>query len=182
MTESAASSDAVKRFTTEYIIVEDRIRLSLERENGGLLVLWLTRRLAARLVKHLAKVIDTLPKLQGKAQAVPPTDNIQRRNQLDALGQIEQQAPVLAGSLPDDIEAHLVIEVGLRLTKAGALIDLKGSNKEVIQTLPFNEAAIRQWLAVLHVCFDKAGWDDDIWPSWITSKGWDQGPDALRLN
>lgn len=182
MTESVTSSEAVKRFTTEYIVDEDRIRLSLERESGDLLVLWLTRRLSARLVKHLAKVIDTLPKLQGRGQSAAPSDNIQRRNQLDALGKIEQQAPVLAGALPDNLDAYLVIEIGLRLTKAGAFIDLKGSNKEVIQTLPFNEEAIRQWLAVLHVCFDKASWNDDIWPSWITAKGWDQGPDALRLN
>ena len=34
--------DGIKRFTTEYVIPEDRIRLSLESNDGQMRVLWLT--------------------------------------------------------------------------------------------------------------------------------------------
>lgn len=182
MSEGAASTEAVRRFTTEYIVPEDRIRISLEREDESLLVLWLTRRLATRMVKHVVKVVDTLPRLKGRVETPPPSDNAQRRNQLEALGKIEQQAPVLAGPLPDDIESYLIIEIGLRMTRAGALLDFKKGKDEVVQTIPFPEESLRQWLGVLYLNFRKAQWEEDVWPAWITSKGWDEGPDALRLN
>lgn len=134
-----------------------------------------------RMVKHIVKVVNALPRLKGQTQTAP-SDNAQRRNQLDALGKIEQQAPVLAGPLPEGLETYLIVEIGLRLTRSGVLLDLKNSNDHVVQTLPFNENALRQWLGVLHLNFKKAQWQEDIWPLWITSKGWDQGPDALRLN
>lgn len=175
------SPAAVRRFTTEYVVAEDRIRISLEREDDSLLVLWLTRRLTTRLVQQVVKMVDALPRLTGKVQAAP-SDNLQRRSQLDALGKIEQQAPVLAGALPGGIDSHLIVEMNLRLTRTGALIDFKTSKDCVVQTFPFSEEALRQWLGVLHLNFRKAQWKEDVWPAWITSKGWDEGPDALRLN
>jgi hypothetical protein len=176
---------AVRRFTTEYVVVEDRLRLALERGDGSIATLWLTRRLLRRLVVHIVKVIDTLPRLRagagGGGKVSPPSDNVQRRNQLEALGKIEQQAPVLGGTLPDGLESHLITALGVRMTKRAVLIDCK-VGEEIVQTLPFSEAELRQWLSVLHQNFRKAEWVEDIWPKWITAKGWDQGPDALRLN
>lgn len=181
MTDKVTTPDAVQRFTTEYVVAEDRIRISLERGDGSLSVLWLTRRLSGRLVPQIVKIVDALPRLRGKAMAAP-SDNVQRKNQLDALGKIEQQAPVLAGDLPSDLESHLITALGVRLTKPALLVDFKTDAETVVQTLPFSEDAIRQWLGVLHMNFRKAEWQEDVWPEWITAKGWDQGPDALRLN
>ena len=181
MSKAVTTPDAVRRFTTEYVPAEDRIRISLERADGTLAVLWLTRRLATRLVAQIVKVVDTLPRLQGKT-AVSPSDNLQRRSQLNALGKIEQQAPVLAGKLPANLDSHLIIVLRVRLTKSALLIDFKIDEDTVAQTVPFSEEAIRQWLGVLHMGFRKAEWREDVWPEWITSKGWDKGPDALRLN
>lgn len=181
MRDKATTPDAVQRFTTEYVHAEDRIRISLERADESLAVLWITRRLAVRLVPQIVKVVDALPRLRGKTTQAP-SDNTQRRNQLDALGKIEQQAPVLGGDLPSDLDSHLITVLGVRLTKGALLIDFKTGRDTVVQTLPFSEDAIRQWLGVLHMNFRKAEWKEDVWPEWITAKGWDQGPDALRLN
>lgn len=172
--------ETLKRFTTEYMVVEDRIRLSLERADEHILLLWLTRRLMVRLVPQIVKIVDALPQLH-KPQVSAPSDNAQRRNQLDALGKLEQQSPVLAGALPDGLEAHLITGLGLRMARGVTLVDFKVA-EEVIQTIPFAEDHLRQWLGMLHLNFKKAEWADDIWPAWITAKGWDQGPDALRLN
>jgi len=180
VSETPKIPEAVKRFTTEYVVAEDRIRISLERNDESVAVLWLTRRLTIRLVPQIVKVIGALPRLMGGAPA--PSANAQRRSQLDALGKIEQQAPVLSGDLPDTLEAHLITGLGVRLTKGVVLIDFKTDEDTTVQTLPFSEEAIRQWLGVLHMCFRKGAWQEDIWPEWITAKGWDQGPDALRLN
>lgn len=175
-------AETVKRFTTEYVTAEDRIRISVERGDDSLVLLWLTRRLAVRLVPQIVKVVDALPRLGGQAKAAAPSDNAQRRNQLDALGKIEQQAPVLSGELPGDIESHLINSLGVRVRSAGMLLDFKAGEDELIQTFPFTEEALRQWLALLNNTFRKAEWKEDIWPKWITAKGWDEGPDALRLN
>jgi hypothetical protein len=182
VTDKVTTPDAVQRFTTEYVVAEDRVRISLERGDGSLCVLWLTRRLTSRLVPQIVKILGALPRLQGKTEMAAPSDNAQRKNQLDALGKIEQQAPVLAGDLPADLDSHLITALGVRLTKQALLVDFKTDTETVVQTLPFSEDAIRQWLGVLHMNFRKAEWKEDVWPEWITAKGWDQGPDALRLN
>ena len=181
MSDGPTPQLAVRRFTTEYVAPEDRIRISLERGDDSLAILWLTRRLAIRLVPQIVRVLDVLPRMQGKAKAPSPTDNAQRRNQLDALGKLEQQAPVLGGELPDGLESHLITALGVRMTQSVMLLDFK-VDEEIVQTLPFSEDALRQWLGMLHMNFRKGGWKEDIWPTWITAKGWDQGPDALRLN
>ncbi len=181
MSTAVVPDDAIRRFTTEYVVAEDRMRLSLERGDDSVAVLWLTRRLMRRLVPQIVKVVDALPRLRGRGGTPAPSDNAQRRSQLDALGKIEQQAPVLAGELPDDLESHLITGLGLRMAKTAVLIDFK-VGEDVVQTLPFSEAALRQWLGLLHLNFRKGEWVEDIWPSWITAKGWDQGPDAMRLN
>jgi hypothetical protein len=179
--DTPISPDAIRRFTTEYVVPEDRIRISLERGDDRVVILWLTRRLMSRLVPELVKIVDALPRQGQPTQAQPPSDNAQRRNQLDALGKLEQQAPVLAGPAPDTVESHLITGLGVRMARGGTLIDFK-AGEETIQTIPFPEEALRQWLGMLHMNFTKAAWAEDIWPAWITAKGWDQGPDALRLN
>lgn len=183
MTAPATSLAAVRRFTTEYVVAEDRIRISLEREDDSLAILWLTRRLMIRLVPQIVRVLKTLPQLQGQTvvKTSPRSDNAQRRNQMDALGKLEQQAPVLSGDLSDSIDSSLVSGLGVRMARGVMLMDFK-VGEEVVQILPFTEDALRQWLGMLHVNFTKAGWKEDIWPNWITAKGWEQGPDALRLN
>lgn len=178
--ETSTPQVSIKRFTTEYVVAEDRIRISLEREDESIALLWLTRRLMVRLVPQIVKIFDNLPRLQ-QAQAAPPSDNMQRRNQLDALGKLEQQSPVLGGTLPEGLETHLVTGLSLRMARGGILLDFKvGEN--IVQTIPFREEPLRQWLGMLHLNFTKGEWADDVWPAWITAKGWDQGPDALRLN
>ena len=62
MTDKTPPFVGVRRFTTEYVIPEDRIRIALERQDDTLVVLWLTRRLMVRLVPQILKVLETLPK------------------------------------------------------------------------------------------------------------------------
>lgn len=170
--------DGIKRFTTEYVIPEDRIRLSLEGNDGQMRVLWLTRRLCTRLVPQIVKVLDKRPQLYGGA-AKAPTDNAQRRSQMDALGKLENQDPVRPEG---EVEEHLITTLSMRMNPQAILLDFKAGEDNLIQTLPFPEAAMRQWLVMLNVAFRKAQWADDIWPDWIALKGREEGPDPVRLN
>ena len=45
----------LQRLTTEYIVIEDRIRISGETRDSGPVVMWLTNRLAMRVVPQLLR-------------------------------------------------------------------------------------------------------------------------------
>lgn len=170
--------DGIKRFTTEYVIPEDRIRLSLEDNNGKVRVLWLTRRLCTRLVPQIVRVLDKRPQLYGGV-AKQLSDNAQRRNQMDALGNLGNQDPVRPEA---EAEEYLITILSMRMNPRVILLDFKAGEDNLVQTLPFPEAAMRQWLVMLHGAFRKGQWADDIWPKWIVLKGREDGPDSVRLN
>lgn len=170
---------AIRRFTTEYDIVEDRIRLTLERSEGGIVRLWLTRRLLVRAVPELVKILekrlvtrDGLPAHRGGID--------QRRDQMAALGHLQPQEPVRPGP-GEAMSDHLVTGVGLRLTRKAILLDMK-TGEDVVQTVPFAIPHMRQWLALLNQCFRKAEWADDVWPDWLTPLPPGETPPGLRLN
>lgn len=175
----AGRAPRIRRFTTEYDIAEDRIRLTLEREAEGLVRLWLTRRLLVRVVPELARILDS--RLVGKDGLPAHDDEVeQRRDQMKALGRLAPQAPVRPGP-GEPMASHLVTGIGLRLTPRRFLLDMR-VGEEVVQTVPFGITHMRQWLALLNHCFRTAGWDDAIWPDWLVPLPRGEAPSGLRLN
>ncbi|PSL17619.1 hypothetical protein [Shimia abyssi] len=183
----------IRRFTTDYAVREDRIRISVETEDSQIYIMWLTRRLMIRMipefVKYLSEVVPT-PTLgvEDRASAAPNTatrvelsDNAQRQRQINALGHIEHQNPVKPKT-PDQVNCEeLITSLKVQLGRNGVLVNFVADQASV-QKMPFAQDSLRQWLGILHHQFRKAGWNDDVWPAWIMAKGWNQGPDALRLN
>lgn len=179
----------IRRFTTEYVVPEDRMRLLVETEDDAVRILWLTRRLMVRmvpeLVKYLSEVAPAIDKQtkgqSGSATAPGLSDNAQRQQQLNALGQMEQQPPVTPQAQDTPTQNCLISSLQVRMGRGGVVVSFLVDETEV-QKLPFPQEALRQWMGILHLNFRKAQWTDDVWPAWITAKGWDQGPDSLRLN
>jgi hypothetical protein len=169
----------IRRFTTEYDPVEDRIRLTLEHGSGRVDRLWLTRRLLVRTVPELVRILDTrLVARDGKRAR--GDDLSQRRDQMTALGGLKPQAPVRPA--PDqDVTDHLITGVGLRLTRRAILLDMKAGDDAPL-TVPFAVPHMRQWLAMLNRCFRQAGWDDAVWPDWLKPLPPGEAPPGLRLN
>lgn len=173
--------EGIKRFTTEYMPGEDRLRLSLENNDGQVRLLWLTRRLSIRLIPQLVKLLSQNNPFVGM-QGAPATDNAQRRSQMSALGGLENQQPVRPDEGQAAVEEHLITHLSVRMARGAILVDFKTSEDNLIQTLPFVEAALRQWLVVTEACFRKGEWKEEIWPDWISVKGGENGPDPVRLN
>lgn len=183
----------IHRFTTEYVVSEDRIRILVETEHNQIRIMWLTRRLMSRmvpeLIKYLNKVAPTFASnMEEQASAVlqPTTgtrrsDNAQRQRQLDALSQIEPQTPVQPKTRDQVVCEELITCLQVQMGHNGLLLSLI-ADQTVVQKIPFSQDSLRQWIAVLHLKFRRAEWSDDVWPTWITAEGWNQGPDALRLN
>ena len=171
--------DGVKRFTTEYVPEEDRIRLSVEDSEGQVFLLWLTRRLCVRLIPQLVKLIASLPKLRGGDAGALQDDTMQRHQQLAALGKLENHDPVQGSG---EAISYLVTSMSLRLNRKAILLDFKVGPDGTVHTIPFPEASLRQWLVMLNAMFKRAAWQDDVWPGWINLKTGTDKPDAIRLN
>lgn len=170
----------IRRFTTDYVPVEDRMRLSLERDDGAVRILWLTRPLLNKLVVQLVRRIDAAAP-SGVSTDRPLKSGAQQRfTQQAAEASLKPQEPVRVGTTARQAGvATLVTSIGLRDGQGGLCVEFKGG-KHVLEAVPFTGDALRQWLGVLHKCYCQAGWGGDFWPGWITP---DHSPaDTARMN
>ncbi|ASM74689.1 MULTISPECIES: hypothetical protein [Roseobacteraceae] len=154
----------IRRFTTDYVAVEDRIRLSLERSDGTVRILWLTRpllnKLAARLIERVDAAVSTDRPLTSGVR--------QRFVQQAAEASLKPQEPVRpGGSTRQAGVAMLVTSIGLRDGQGVLTVEFKGGD-QVLEAAPFTGEALRQWLGVLYKCYCHGGWGGDFWPGWIT--------------
>lgn len=177
---SQESQSASPRFTTRYDPIEDRVKLSIALKDGETKLLWLTRRLMVLVVPQLVKIVDRNGRRRAARQAAPTSvENFHRKTQMAALGALTPQKPVVPDN-PDD--SILVSGLTFKQTPQGLHLVFLGKDKAPCASVPFNEPLLRQWLVVLQQNFSAAGWQEDIWPDWMTLKGGGDAPGALRLN
>lgn len=178
------------RFTSRYEPTEDRIQLFLELSEEEVQILWLTRRLLNRMLPHLIRLlnqsspttsVDTAPSA-GKSDSAHK-EAVQRFSQEAAVGAIERQPAVGAGGQrPKDNFAYLVTSVDIHTGPKSLRLDFK-SGEEILHTLPFGEAALRQWLSILYAQYRAGGWQEPFWPAWIGGKVPGEAPkENLVLN
>lgn len=149
---------ALQRITTVYSDVQDRLRLSGEGEQGQRVVLWLTQRLANRLVAH---VCDGLGAGSGDTLA----SQVQRSFALQAAtASLAQQPPVQPAS---DTPEALVHSVEVTSSQAGVLLVFKGAGSEVLAELNLPHVPLQQWLGIVHGQYRNAQWPTTAWPAWV---------------
>ena len=164
----------LQRITTEYVEVEDRIRLSGEGEQGQTIVLWLTQRLLSQVISHLLGLIEkqspTLSKT-GDSQA-PASNLMQGFAQQAAEAELSPEQPVQAAS---SSLSWLIQEVDIALSPEGSLVlvfkrelgAVAGQDEEGITTLKVEAKQLRQWLGIVHAQWQRAGWPLALWPNWM---------------
>jgi len=159
----------VQRFTTDYVLVEDRIRLAVERKDGSVQILWLTRPLLNKLAAKLVKTIDATQLPGAGLDDTIKSTTRQRFNQQAAQALLKPQKPVRTGTPTKQAGVPmLVTSIDLRNGTGAMNVNFKGGT-HVLQSIPLNSEAIRQWLGVLHKCYCRAGWGVDFWPNWLAS-------------
>jgi hypothetical protein len=170
----------VTRFTTEYIPIEDRMRVALEGEGGRVRLVWLTRRLLLRLLPRLLEVFGP-PETGTVEHSVARHQARQGFNQQAAVSAIQRQKPVRAAT-PDVPRDPDILVWGVDINKEPKQVTLvfKSESATNMQSVPFSPAALRQWLSVMHTQFIKAGWRVDFWPVWIAAPETRAG--ASKLN
>ena len=148
----------LQRFTTEYVDIEDRIRLAGEISPDRTEVLWLTQRLLVRLLPHLLGWLGQQTGNDARGEI------LQGFAQQAAMAALEPQAPVQ--SLPHD-RAWLVHSVDIAAGSDGMKLTFKsptsGEASEPV-SLTLQAQPLRQWLTILHGQFQKAEWSISVWP------------------
>ena len=156
----------LQRFTTEYVALEDRLRLSGELAGGQTVVLWFTQRLVRHLVPHLTGWLESqVAPASGHAAVQATHQNIVQgfaqqaaRAQLAPAPPVQAQSPAACWRVD---AVHLVRSAGaLALTLQG-----EAGGQQAVLHLPAH--ALRQWLGIVHGQCLRAGWPTTVWPAWM---------------
>ncbi|MBT5907047.1 MAG: hypothetical protein HOH23_05130, partial [Gammaproteobacteria bacterium] len=108
----------LERITTEYVEVEDRIRLTGESEDNQTIVLWLTQRLLTQIISHLLGLIEKQSPTPGEKGA-PTSSLLQGFAQQAAEAELAPEQPVRAVS---SSISWLIPEVDITLSPKGTLV------------------------------------------------------------
>ena len=147
------SSVALRRLTTEYIEHEDRFRLAGETEQGHLM-LWLSLRMAQRLVPALVRWLE-------QQRAEPQRTFTQFEFGRQTIQPQHQEVLVLAN--------WLITAIDVTTTAERVLLTFKNAEGQAAG-FEFTAASLRQWLELLHEIYLGAQWPLDIWPVWLTEQ------------
>lgn len=157
----------LQRITTEYIEIQDRLRLAGELADGAPQVLWLTQRLLQRLLPVLFQQLQ-----QGQGADAVHAELLHSFAQQAARAELVPQAPVQVSC---DSTAWLVLAVDIAQSDQGLRLTFKGppeqqgqqGQQEQQASLTLAAQPLRQWLGILHGAYCQAQWPLQVWPQWL---------------
>ncbi|GAB4212440.1 MAG: hypothetical protein Fur007_04760 [Rhodoferax sp.] len=144
----------VQRITSEYVEAEDRLRLCAELDAGQRVLLWLTQRLANRLVAALWRWL-------GRGLQDVPRPEVWQEFAQDRARQSLQPQPRVA--LEGAQASWRVDSVDLTYDHESVLLRFVGPEGAAV-TLRMAELPLRQWLAILESLYRSAEWPLGAWP------------------
>lgn len=145
----------LQRVTTEYVAVEDRVRISGEAADGATIVLWLTQRLLNLLAPSLTSGLERPDSasdalLQGFAQQAAEAS-------LSPQPAVEATTPATSWR---------VDSVDILSGPDGVALTFRSDDGPAARLTLANEP-LRQWLGILRRQYQAAGWIDRVWPAWM---------------
>ena len=155
----------LKRITTDYNEQEDRITLAGLTDKDQTVVLWLTMRLARRLIKHCLNLLDKDSSQPGEVSSTNKNSrkSLQNFAQKSAEQQTtEEQAVKVTPNSPK----FLVIEIDIKHVGNGVTLNFKEQFSDCFEVF-LNIQQLRQWLGMLHIIWQKTDWPTNVWPDWM---------------
>lgn len=173
----------IKKITVKYSAEEDRLCFAVELPNGDALLLWMTARLAVRLVGCL------VGKLAPQASAEPLTRNDpQVVAKQQAIQQWEQSAANLARKPSPAVNVQptarqlLIRSVDVGDVGQGFGLVFRWAKDDGAQAI-FTAVEMRQFLQIIHSLFKEAGWPMEVWPDWYDQqKASPEKPQPMHLH
>ena len=174
---------AITKITQQYDEFADRMALSTENAAGDVLVLWLTQRLANRLVVTLAHWLEE--GLRGRVGDLA-LSQAQSWEQSVAEARLQPMAPVAASKESADALLHSVditrqtegFSLTFRWSENRSEVRAEGDEAQAAR-MSLSDLELRQWLAILYRLFETAHWHQDAWPHWfkpdVTPRGASSG-------
>ncbi|ADG11970.1 hypothetical protein B7G68_18140 [Caulobacter segnis] len=147
-------SPELHRVTTQYVVTEDRLRLSGETAGGETVVLWLTQRMLNMLIPRLTGWLE-----QNGGDAL-----LQEFAQQAAEASLGAEPPVPASQAAP---GGCVTSVDIGTGPDGAVLIFKPETDEQGVRLPLTTDALRQWLAIVRAQYVIGGWPTSVWPAWM---------------
>lgn len=159
----------LNRLTSEYIEAEDRFLLTGEDQDSNALCLWLTQRLALRIISHLVSELSShSPEaLQNPSHDDDANKLLQETAQQEAQADLAPQEAVTSTSATP---ALLIQEVDINRATNGTVGFVFKDNAAKKVALGFEPQQLRQWLAILHQQWRVAQWPATVWPQWISGQ------------
>ena len=155
----------LQRLTTEYIVIEDRIRISGETRDSGPVVMWLTNRLAMRVVPQLLRWLEdqAAPTAGSSSDSPGLKRELQSFAQAAAVAGLKPHKPVIAEA---GTSSWIVQAIDITVTRGRLSLTFRGELDQSA-SLPFDAKGLRQWLSIVHRAWLKAQWPSLVWPDWI---------------
>ncbi|MBO9543702.1 hypothetical protein [Caulobacter sp.] len=146
----------LQRITTEYVTIEDRLRLTGATGDDQIVVLWLTQKLLNLLVPQLTGWLER----QGGAGG----ELLQEFAQQAAEASLPIEAAVRAAAPETNA---LVVTVDIATRAEGAILVFKTEDNTPLASLPLPFEALRQWLGIVRNQYVAGGWPTSAWPAWM---------------
>ena len=156
----------LERFTTEYVVLEDRIRVSGELAGGETVVPWLTQRLIGHLVPHLTGWLEArvLPAGGHAAVQAAHQEMVQGFAQHAARAQLAPAPPVQAQA-PGACWRVDVVHSAQGAEALSLTLQGEAEGQQAVVNLPAH--ALRQWLGIVYDQCLRGDWPTTAWPAWM---------------
>lgn len=162
----------IQSVTLSYSQDEDRIHLATLLHDGRTVRLWLTQRLARRLVDALASHLE-------KAEGIPlPTvrNEMLAQEQVMAVSAIKPTKPV---EIDVSDRPHLIANITLNLSTDRFGLAF-ACDRDIAPSIVLDRMMVRQWLSMLHRQFVAGSWPLDVWPAWLLASDPAHAPAATK--
>lgn len=179
---TATTAQPLHRVTTQYVANEDRLRLAGQLANGQTCVLWITQRLANRVLGHLLQWLEQRPLAVSSddAPASAASANPQRQTELQRFAQQSAAAGIpkqQAVTIDEAQCSYLVENIDLTRGEQAVRLVLKpaADSEQPLCSLALNADALRQWVTIVYRQYRIAGWNLHGWPDWMKETGGGRG-------
>ncbi|MFZ2853856.1 MAG: hypothetical protein WAZ34_07065 [Rhodocyclaceae bacterium] len=150
----------VKKTTLSYDESEDRLRLAIEDDAGQASALWLTQRLAGRLVQALVRWLGS----EADHRVGTTRDAVQSWEQDAALALHRGSEPV---QINGEVRRGLLTSIDLARHAGDVHSVIFHWADDQAACLNLTMVELRQWLGIMHGLYVKAEWPRQVWPSWF---------------
>lgn len=151
----------LQRITTEYLPLEDRVRLAGEVGEGEPVVLWLTQRLLQRLLPLLLRWLEP----QG-------ADPLRAEMEYHFTQEAARAAPAQPEPVRAPVASAGVVVESVDVEHSDDMMRLvfKRDGAELAE-LVLAAPQLRLWLGILHRAYGNAQWPLEVWPAWLRQGG-----------